>query len=646
MTGGEAGPGILLIVRPMKTCIHRTRLAVLPFAVAAAFPVVAQTAPSAATPQLKENVVTVTRSAQAIGDVVADVTIVDRDAIERAGPVAIADVLARVPGIEITRNGGTGSNSSVFIRGGENRQTAVLINGVRIDSHTTSGGASWSSIPLAQIERIEIVRGPTSAIYGSDAVSGVIQIFTKKGEGAFAPVIAAEFGAYNTHRIDFSASGSVNAFDYSFGISEGTSDGFNVRPAPAATVLNLDSDGYKARSANTHLGFQISRDQRLEVTLLQSINDAQYDGGSSTSAANLRSSRATDYRRTSTLNVAGVQWLSQWTDRYSTKIGVSSSTDKGEENIGGAVDQTQIASMLFQNEYRIGAHLLTATFENRRDQFLLTTAPRVDRSKSQSGAGVGYSWSGAGHTVQLNMRNDRDSEFGGKTTGSAAYAYAITPQVRVSASAGSSYRVPTLYQRFSQYGVANLRPESGRNTEFGVKYQEGSTSFGVTAYRNRLTNLLSFLSGAQATGCPSPALGCYANTAQAEYAGVTFAAAGRIGNFNVYGSLDSQNPRDLTLGKQLPRRARQHAILGTDTQIGAWRYAADLLLSQKRFDTTANTTELPGYALVNLSVSTQLSRDWKFMAKLDNATDKDYQTAIGYGMARRALYVGLTWAPL
>jgi vitamin B12 transporter len=243
------------------------------------------------------------------------------------------------------------------------------------------------------------------------------------------------------------------------------------------------------------------------------------------------------------------------------------------------------------------------------------------------------------------MRNDRDSEFGGKTTGSAAYAYAITPQLRVSASAGSSYRVPTLYQRFSQYGVANLMPESGRNTEFGVKYQEGSTTLGVAAYRNRLSNLLTFLSGAQAAGCPSQALGCYANTAQAEYAGVTLSAKGRMGDFNVYGSIDSQNPRDLTLSKQLPRRARQHAVLGADTQMGGWRYAADLLLSQKRFDTATNTTELPGYALINLSVSTQLSKDWKFKARLNNLTDKDYQTALGYATARRALYVGLTWAP-
>jgi vitamin B12 transporter len=625
----------------MKICLLRVRLAALPLALAAVFPALSQTAP-----QLKEQVVTATRGAQPVGDLVADVTVIDHDVIERAGPVGVVDVLARVPGIEITRNGGTGANSSVFIRGGENRQTAVLVNGIRVDSQTTSGGASWSSIPLAQIERIEIVRGPTSAIYGSDAVSGVIQIFTKKGDGPFAPVIATEIGAYNTHRTDISGSGSVNAFDYSFGVSEGASDGFNARPAPAAIVLNLDGDGYKARSANTRLGFQINRDQRLEATALLSVNDAQYDGGSSSSAANLKSSRATDYRRTSTLQTLGAKWLSQWTGRYSTRLSVSNSTDKGEENIGGTVDQTRITSVLLQNEYRIGAHLLTAALENRQDQFLLTSAPRVDRSKSQSGAALGYAWSGSGHTVQLNMRNDRDSEFGGKTTGSAAYAYAITPNWRVSTSAGSSYRVPTLYQRFSQYGVAGLVPESGRNVEMGLKYQDGSTIASVTTYRNRLSNLLTFLSGAQAVGCPVPANGCYSNTAKAEYAGVTLAAEGRISAVRVHGSLDLQNPRDLTAGKQLARRARQHAVIGADTQVGAWRYAADLLLSQKRFDTAANTTELPGYGLINLSVSTQLSKDWKLMAKLDNLTDKDYQTAIGYALARRAFYLGLTWAPL
>lgn len=628
----------------MKTA-SRARLAVLPLAVAAAFPLaflaaspaLSQTAQTGATPQLKEMMVTATRSARPVGDVVADVTIIDRETIERAGAVGVADVLARVPGIEITRNGGIGNSTGVSIRGGESRHTAVLVNGVRIDSHTTSGGAGWNAIPLSQIERIEVVRGPTSAVYGSDAVAGVVQIFTKKGEGPFAPVVALTYGSYQTHRLDISASGSVDAFDYSFGVSEGASDGFNIRPN-VVPAQNPDADGYKAASANARLGFQINADHRIEANILQSRVEAQYD---STPLPLVR-----DYRRVSKLQTVGLQLDSRWTANYTTKIALSHGTDKGEESIDRSVDQTQIASVLWQNEYRIGAHLLSATLEQRRDEFLLTSTPRVDRSKSQTGVGLGYAWSQAAHTLQLNVRNDNDSEFGGKTTGSAAYAFAITPAWKVSASAGTSYRVPTLYQRFSQFGVANLKPESGRNTEIGLKYAEGSTEFGAVVYQNKLTNLLTFLSGAAATGCPVPAVGCYSNTAKAQYEGITLTAAEKLGAYRVYGSLDLQNPRDVILDKQLARRARRHAVLGVDTQVAGWALGADVLLSARRFDTAANTTVLPGYGLVNFSASTALSKDWKFTAKLDNLTDKAYQTAGTYAMSRRALYVGLTWAPL
>ena len=161
----------------MKARLIHVRLAALPLALAAVFPSFAQTNP----PLLKETFVTATRTTQPIGDVVADVTLIDREVIERSGAAGIADVLARVPGIEIARNGGVGNQTNVFTRGGESRHTVVLIDGVRVDSQSTSGGANWQAIPLAQIDRIEIVRGPTSAVYGSDAAAGVIQC------GQFAP---------------------------------------------------------------------------------------------------------------------------------------------------------------------------------------------------------------------------------------------------------------------------------------------------------------------------------------------------------------------------------------------------------------------------------------------------------------------------
>jgi vitamin B12 transporter len=643
-TGGDAGEGLLLIVLFMKSCIHGARFSALSLALAAAFPSFAQSNP----PQLRETFVTASRIAQPIGDVVADVTIVDREVIERAGPVGLADVLARVPGIEIARNGGIGNTTSVFTRGSESRHTVVLIDGVRVDSQSTSGGVNWQAIPLAQIERIEIVRGPTSAVYGSDASAGVVQIFTKKGQGAFAPAITLGYGAYNTQKIDLSASGSTGATNYSFGIVQASSDGFNVRPVNGQ---NPDSDGYKSINVNARLGFQINSSHGLETSLLSYKNDAQYDSG-----------LTRDYRRINSVQTVSAQWLAKWNDNYSTRLLASGGTDRGEEALNGSTptvsyDQTKISTLLWTNEYRLGAHLFSATLENRKDQFLLVGSSAVpvgsatvSREKVQNSVGLGYGWTGGAHTLQLNMRRDRDSEFGGKSTGSAGYAYALTPQWKVSASTGNSFRVPTLYQRFTIYAPPTaLLPEAGSNLEMGLKYVAGSSNFGVVAYRNKMTNLLSFVSGAGP--CPSGQLptptreGCYANTLRAEYTGLTFTASETLGNYRLYGSLDIQSPRDTTTNKQLTRRAKQHASFGVDTRVGQWTLAGDVLLSAMRYNNAANTSELPGYALVNLSASTLLTKDWKALLRVDNLADKMYQTASGFATARRTLYVGLTWAP-
>jgi vitamin B12 transporter len=632
----------------MKTAPH-ARLAVLPLALAAAFVPFTSFAQTQTAPQLREMVVSVTRSAQPIGDVVADVTIIDREAIERAGPVGLADILVRVPGIQITRNGGTGANTGVFVRGGESRHTPVFIDGVRVESQATAGGASWSNIPISLIDRIEVLRGPSGAVYGSDAVAGVIQIFTKKGQGPFAPSMAVGYGSYNTSRVEFAASGSAGAFDYALGLTQGKSDGFNTRTAAGQ---NPDADGYKSQGANAKLGFQVNPGHRIEANMLQSHMDSQYDGGATR-----------DYRRIGDLQTLGLQWEAKWSDRYSTRLAITQGTDANEEGLNGSTpqisyDKSTIRTLLLQNEYRIGAHLLSAALESRRDVFRLVGstaipggASALNKDRSLDGVSLGYGWSGGAHTVQFNARHDRDSEFGGKTTGSAAYAFALTPQWKVSASAGTSFRVPTLYQRFSIYGTSTLKPESGRNVEAALKYTQGSSQYGVTVYRNRLTNLLSFVSGNGP--CPNggpptvPAnRACYANTARAQYTGLTLTAAETLGNVHIHGSLDLQNPKNLITNRALQRRSRQYGTLGAEVPVGGWQLASDLVMASHTLDSDTSTVVLPGYSLVNLSATTALSRDWKLVAKLDNLTDKVYQTASTYASARRTLYVGVSWAPL
>ncbi|CAN7226437.1 TonB-dependent receptor domain-containing protein [Polaromonas sp. LjRoot131] len=648
----------------MKIAPH-ARLAVYPPVLAAAFPLaflaaspalsqtdqttqIAQAAQVVAPRQLTEMVVSATRSAQPIGDVVADVTLIDRETIERAGPVGLADILARVPGVQITRNGGIGANTSVFVRGGESRHTPVFIDGVRVESQATAGGASWSNIPIALIDRIEVLRGPSSAVYGSDAVAGVIQIFTKRGEGPFSPSVTVGYGSYNTSRVELAASGSAGAFDYALGLSQGQSDGFNARTIAAQ---NPDADGYKSLGANAKLGFQLNPDHRIEANVLQSHTDSQYDGGPTR-----------DYRRISDLQTLGLQWEARWSDRYSTKLAVTQGTDSGEEGLNGSTpqisyDRSRISTLLFQNEYRLGAHLLSAALESRRDVFRLvgsTVIPGgasvLNKDRSLDGVSLGYGWSGGAHTVQLNARHDRDSEFGGKTTGSAAYAFALTPQWKASASAGTSFRVPTLYQRFSIYGSSTLKPESGRSVEAALKYSQGTSQYGVTVYRNRLTNLLSFVNGNGPciNGGPPTVLSnraCYANTAQAEYTGLTLTAAETLGNVRIHGSLDLQNPKNRVTNRTLQRRSRQYGTLGAEMPLGGWQLATDLVMASHAFDSDNTNVVLPGYSVVNLSATTALSRDWKLAAKLENLADKVYQTANTYATARRTLYVGLTWAP-
>lgn len=617
----------------MKTCILNVRLALLPLALAAAFPSFSQTR---TTSQLQETVVTATRSAQPLSDVVADVSIIDREQIERSGAVALADVLRRVHGIEIARNGGPGATTSVFLRGAESRFTAVFIDGVRIDSQAT-GGAAWESIPLALIDHIEVLRGPAGAVYGSDALGGVIQIFTKRGEGGFAPYVGVGFGTGNTRKFDAGLSGASGGFDYALGVARETSDGFDTKPqrlsGSAIPVSNPDQDGYRSTSANARLGLKINAAHSLDATLLASDMRSQYDASGYTSA------RPVDDLSLHKLQALGVNWQAQWSDAYSTRLSVTESQERYETTPSVYLTTTRLRGYTLQNELRLGQHLVTAALERKEDH--LDNAP-INRGRSQNALALGYGFTDKRHTVQLNLRHDKDSEFGGKSTGSAAYAYALTPEWRATASAGTAFRAPTLYQRFSEYGVATLVPETSRNVELGLRWSQGVSSVGLTAYRNKVDNLIAYVGGAGA--CASP-WGCYANTAHAQYSGVTLSAAHAVSGVNLTASLDLQNPHDLDTGKQLARRAKQHATLAADTRVGGWQLGAEAQFSGQRFDDAANKNVLAGYSLFNLSASTPLTKDWMLLARLNNLTDKQYELARTYATSGRSLYVGVKWAP-
>ena len=573
---------------------------------------------------LPDTVVTATRVAQPLSDVLADVTLIDRQHIEDSGAVNITDLLARQPGLELSRNGGPGTASSMFLRGAETRFTAVYIDGVRVDSQAT-GGAPWEAISLSQVERIEIVRGPAAAVYGSDAIAGVIQIFTRKGEGPFTPYVGVGAGNRRTGKLEAGFSGASGALDYSLGAAREVSRGYNAKPG-----ANPDLDGYRQSSTSGRLGMQLNKEHRIDLTGTYTNMDAQYDGFAP----------GLDDHGLNRLGTLGAQWSAQWSKNYSTRLSVNQSQQRYETLPSPYLTKTTLRNYLLQNEWREGNHLLTAALERREDHLLNDP---IDRSRHQDGLALGYGYTGGPHTLQVNLRHDRDSEFGGQTTGGVAYGYGFAPGWRVTAAAGTAFRVPTLYQRFSQYGQPALQPEKARNVEVGLHWSQGASRFGVTAYRNKVRNLITF----GAAGLCGSTFGCYENTGRALLQGITIAGAHKLGPVNLSGSLDLQQPKNADTGNLLARRAQRLLKLAADTRVATgslnWTLGAEWQAVSHRWDNAANTKRLGGYGLVNLYASTRIARQWDLLARIDNLGDKAYQLAGGYATPPRSFFVGLRW---
>ncbi|MFN3861595.1 MAG: TonB-dependent receptor domain-containing protein [Roseateles sp.] len=587
----------------------------------------AQAQPAAGT--LERVVVTANRTPQALSSVLADMSVIEREDIRRSGAFGVADLLARLPGIEFARNGGPGTSTSLFIRGGETRHTAVYIDGVRVDSQST-GGAPWEQIPLDQIERIEVLRGPAAVAYGSDAVAGVVQLFTKRGQGAARPTASLTLGSYNTAQAQAGVSGSAEGLDYALSASHGRSDGFDARTA-AAAGHNLDKDGWQRSSLQGRVGLQLNPVHRIDASLLASKLRSGYD-----------SSATADDQNRHTLRTGSLAWEARWNADATTRAQIGQTDSTYETQPSFYRTETTLRNHTLQHTQQLNGQWLTGTLERREDAlFNPATAFAADLrgKRHQDAIALGWRADLGGHSLQAHVRRDHDSEFGGKSTGSLAWGWAYTPQWRVTASAATSFRVPTLYQRFSQYGNPALVPETGRNVELGLRWAAAGSEASLTAWRNKVSNLINF-------GAPGPcadSFGCYVNVGRAALKGLTLAGRTQWGAVALRGSLDWHDPRNADTDKVLARRAKRLATFAAETQLAGWTVGTEAQAAGLRFDNAANTQRLGGYGLLNLYASTELMRGLTLQARIDNLGDKDYQLARTYATAGRNGQLTLRW---
>ena len=573
-------------------------------------------------------VVTAARRAQPLSQVLADVSVVDRTAIERSGATSLADLLVQLPGIEMARNGGPGNTTSVFIRGGESRHVAVYIDGLRVESQST-GGAAWEMLPIEEVDRIEVLRGPAAALYGSDAVNGVVQLFTRRGGGATQAGASLSYGSRATVQARASASGAAGPLDYAVSASHGRSDGFNARTTATA---NPDDDGWQRSGATARIGTQLAPGQRVDLSWMGANLRSQYD-----------SSRTADDINQHSLRAVNLQWEGAWSAGSSTRLqlGQSAATYTARPNFYRT--ETTLRNLLLQHGVQLGAHRLDLALERREDKLLnpaTSSAPTLRDHRSQDGVSLGWRLDIGNHGLQANLRHDRDSAFGSEPTGSLAWGWQFVPAWRLVVSGGTAFRAPTLYQLFSEYGKPGLKAERSNNLELALRWAAGDSQATATAWRNRVRNLIDF---SVPGPCASPD-GCYDNVGRARYEGITFAGSTRWAGVALRASATYQEPHNLDRDLQLRRRARVLATLGADGQWGAWGWGVAMRGSGSRFDDAGNSNRLGGYVLVDLRLERALLPGLTLEARIDNATDKAYTLARTYATEGRTAQLGLRWA--
>jgi len=589
--------------------------------------------------KLPDVVTTATRSPQAQRDVLSDNVVITSEEIARSGTTSLPELLQKKRGIEISQNGGPGTSASVFLRGGNNNQTVVLVDGVRSGS-STSGGATWSAIPLSQIERVEIIYGPLSTLYGADAVSGVVQIFTKKGAGATQFTASAGAGSYATRSLSAGASGATagaNSVHYALNIARERADGFNATK-PGNFSFNNDRDGYVKDSASAQIGAQLAPGHNLDLNFLQSRLESQFDNGVGIFDANSTSKLGTLALTSSN------QILPNWTSQLRLYRSTDQSDSRSSANpiTGKSVFDTTQQGLSWQNDIVLGPDVLQLIAERRVEKTDSTTTAIAGR-RSTNSAAASYLMKRGAHLANFSARTDNSSQFGSHATGSAGYGYRIAPTLRASASYGTSFRAPTFNELyFPNFGIAANQPEEGKNGEVGLYYDDNRTQFSATYYRNKITNLI-----VNKQPCPVQPLdypfGCAYNVNKALLTGLTFGGTTKLGNFTMRGSLDFQNPEDQTTNKLLARRAKRHGTLALDYGVGPITAGVETQFSGKRFENAANTVVLGGYGLVNLYGSYALDRDWSVFGRWNNVLNRNYELARNYATPESNLFVGLQY---
>jgi vitamin B12 transporter len=570
-------------------------------------------------------VITATRTPGAAVNPAQDVSVIDRNQITNMASDAVADALAQEAGVGVATSGGPMSTTGVFIRGTKPAQSMTLIDGFHL-VNPTDGTAPIEQVPLGMLERVEVVRGPASGLYGSGAMGGVVQLFTREPDRAPAADAMVGTGSYGAYRSEAGYGGREGQTSYYVGVGADGERGFSAIK-PGSPYYEPDNDGYRRHSLAGKWRGEFAGGSALRLTLLDMSARTDFDNGNPAPPYPYIESHT---------QLLGATLETRVNELWRADLKAGTVSYRYDNHNAGFVYAPRLRNDQFGwlNYLALPAGRFTVGLEQ---EVQTVRGDGVSYPKNQRVVDSAFvQWLGdyGRNHVQANIRADRWTDYGVQDTGDLLYAYSIAKGWDLTGAAGAAFRAPTFDDLYYPYfSNPNLHPEHGRNLEVGVRYKVAGDELRLVAFRNRIRDAIELDANWIPQNIETRIVG--------ETASWRHADAGWRWN----ASWTHQNPENLSAGTQLQRRARNLVAGSLERRTGAWTLGAAANGQDQRYDNVSNNaaSRMGGYGVLAAYASYAIAREWSAQLRVDNLTDKQYELSQGFNTPGRSVFVSLRY---
>ena len=573
--------------------------------------------------------ITANRFSQPADESLASVSVITRSDIEQSPANDLSSLLSSVTGIVVKPSGPSGQLTSVFMRGTNSNHVLTIIDGVKLYS-ATAGSTAFQHIPLDQIERIEIVRGPRSSLYGSEAIGGVIQIFTRKGSKKPSATVDVAAGTHNTREMSVEFSGSTQNADFSLNANQSSTDGIDVIKHATAN----DNDGYINDSIGARLNYRFNATTSLQSSIMNAQANNEYDNCYTPSFSATDDCDA-DSQQQAFNNILKFTPDGIWDSQL--QFGTSKDFEDNFADSGRAYTfETQRKNISFINNFNLSENQIVIfgldyADDEVRSTFLASTTPST---RSNSGIFAVYSNKFNQLNMSASIRQDDNEQFETHNTGNIAFGHPITKNLDAFISYGTAFKAPTFNDLSSSFGGnPALKPEESSSTEIGIS---GTHAIGLWTFNIFQTNIDELIISVP-TG---PFSSISSNVAKSEISGAELTSSLNVGQWNSNISLsyvDPVNKSGANNGKVLQARAKQTLSLNINRDFQKYTFGSSLLAQGKRYTNADNSESIAGYGIININSDYRITKDLKVTAKINNLLDEEYVINEGFGTTYNTL---------